>query len=83
VLSAFLPPLLCASFQFVFYCSFLSFFFFVGESDCLRGNAGLSQGWLAEYCMMLGAHLFGLLNVFQTGLEPVASGGCSSPVFSV
>jgi hypothetical protein len=32
--------------------------------------------------MMLGAHLFGLLNVSQAGLELVSGGG-SSPVFSV
>jgi hypothetical protein len=35
------------------------------------GYVGLSQGWLGEYCMMLGTHLFGLLNVSQGGLELV------------
>jgi hypothetical protein len=33
--------------------------------------------------MMLGAHLFGLLNVSRAGLEPAAGGCGSSPVFSV
>jgi hypothetical protein len=33
--------------------------------------------------MMLGAHLFGLLTVFQAGLELVAGGHGSPPVFSV
>jgi hypothetical protein len=32
---------------------------------------------------MLGAHLFGLLNVFQAGLELVAGSSGSSPIFSV
>jgi hypothetical protein len=32
---------------------------------------------------MLAAHLFGLLNVFQAGLELMAGGGSSPPVFSV
>jgi hypothetical protein len=38
---------------------------FVGGSVCPGGSAGLSQGWLREYRMMLGAHLFDLPNVSQ------------------
>jgi hypothetical protein len=49
----------------------------------LRGYAGLFQGWLGEYRMMLGAQLFGLPNVSKAGLEPASGGGVSSPVFSV
>jgi hypothetical protein len=50
-----LPPVLCVSFQFVVYSVV---FFFAGEgSVCLGGYAGLSQGWLGEYHLMLGAHL--------------------------
>jgi hypothetical protein len=33
--------------------------------------------------MMLGAHLFGLLNVSQAGLELVFGDGINPPVFSV
>jgi hypothetical protein len=36
-----------------------------------------------EYLMMLGAHLFGLPNVSQAGLELVFGSGGSPPVFSV
>jgi hypothetical protein len=32
---------------------------------------------------MIGTHLFGLLNVFQAGLELVPGNGGSPPVFSV
>jgi hypothetical protein len=52
-------------------------------SVCPGGYAGLSQVWLGEYHIMLGAHLFDLLNVSQAGLEPVTGGGGSPPVFSV
>jgi hypothetical protein len=45
-------PLLCVSFQFL-----IVLFFFVGASVCLGGYAGLSQGWLGEYYVMLGAYL--------------------------
>jgi hypothetical protein len=41
------------------------------------------RGGFGENCVMLGAHLFGLPNVSQAGLEPVAGGGISFPVFSV
>jgi hypothetical protein len=75
-----IPPfLLCASFQFIVY----SDFFFVDVSVCPGGYAGLPQRWLGEYCMTLGAHLFGLPNVSQAGLELVSGGGGSPPVFSV
>jgi hypothetical protein len=33
--------------------------------------------------MMLGVHLFGLLDVSQTGLEPVPGGSGKPPVFPV
>jgi hypothetical protein len=59
------------------------FFFFLWGSVCAGGYAGLSQGWLGEYHVMLGAHLFGLLNISQAGLELAAGGGGSPPVLSV
>jgi hypothetical protein len=47
-----LPPQLHVPFQFLVYYS--GFFFLSGgESVCPGGYAGLSQGWLWEYCMML------------------------------
>jgi hypothetical protein len=61
----------------------VQFFFFVGWSVCPEGYADLSQVWLGEYCMMLGAQLFGLPNVSHAGLELVAGGGESTPVLSV
>jgi hypothetical protein len=75
----FLPPLLCASFQFIIYSVFL---FFAGGSVCAGDYAGLSWRWLGEYHMMLGAHLFGMPNVSQAGLEPVSGVSGSPPVFS-
>jgi hypothetical protein len=66
-LSEFLPLLLCANFLFIY--------FFGGESVCPGGYAGLSQGWLGEYHMMLGTHLFGLPKVSQASLEPVYGSG--------
>jgi hypothetical protein len=48
-------------------------FFLGGDSVCPGGCAGLSWGWLVEYCVMLGAHLFGLPNVSQARLEPAAA----------
>jgi hypothetical protein len=53
-----------------------------GVSVCPGGYAGLSQEWLGEYCVMLGAHVFGLPKVSQAGLEPLGGGG-SPPVFSM
>jgi hypothetical protein len=81
-LSEFLLSLLCASFQFIVYYS-VFFFYWRGVSVCPVGYAGLSQGWLGEYCLTLGTNLLSLLNVSQAGLEPVSSGGGSPPVFSV
>jgi hypothetical protein len=46
---------------------------FLGGVSLPRGCVGLSQGWLGEFCEMRGTHLFGLLNVSQVGLEPVAA----------
>jgi hypothetical protein len=43
------------SFQFLVYYSV--FFLQSGESVFPGGYSGLSQGWLWEYCVMLGAHL--------------------------
>jgi hypothetical protein len=79
-LSEFLPHLLCASFQLLIYCSG---FFFYRRGICPGGYAGLLQQWLGENCMALGALLFGLLNVSQAGLEPVAGGDDNPPVFTV
>jgi hypothetical protein len=61
---------LCAKLQFTVYCSV--FFLVWGGSVCSGGHAGLSQGWLGEFLMMLGAHLFDLPNVLQAGLELAA-----------
>jgi hypothetical protein len=55
-LSATPPPLLCVPFQFFVYCSVFCFFVRWG-SVCPGAYAGLSQGWLWEYHMTLGAHL--------------------------
>jgi hypothetical protein len=73
-----LSPLLCASFPLI-----QVFFFLVGSSVCLGDYAGLSCVWLREYHVMLGAHLLGLLNVSQAGLELMDGSSSSSPVFSV
>jgi hypothetical protein len=48
------------------------FSFILGEVSLLRGCAGFFQGLLGEFHVMHGACLFGLLNVSQAGLEPVA-----------
>jgi hypothetical protein len=61
-------PLCCVL---VFSSLFIVQFFFVGGFFLPTGFAGLSQEWLGEYHVTLGAHLFGLLNVSQAGLEPV------------
>jgi hypothetical protein len=58
------------------------FFFFAWGISLPGGYAGLSQGW-GEYHVTLGAYLFGLLNVSQTGLESAAGSSGSPPVFSV
>jgi hypothetical protein len=71
-------PLYCVL---VFSSLFIQFLFWKGESDCPGGYAGLSQGWLGEYCVMLGTHLFGLSNVSQARLELVY-GGMEALLFS-
>jgi hypothetical protein len=48
-------------------------FFGVGIVSLPRGCADLSWGWLGEFHVTHGAHLFGLLNVLQAGLEPVVA----------
>jgi hypothetical protein len=78
---SFFPPLLCASFSLLFIVSFVLFFVGRGSSVCPGDYAGLSQRWLGEYCMMLGAYLFGLPNVSQAGLKLATGGGSSPPVF--
>jgi hypothetical protein len=75
-------PLCCVLvFSSLFIVQFCFFFCWVGGSVCPGGYVGLSQGWLGKYCMMLGAHLFGLPNVSQAGLEP-ASGSTGALLFS-
>jgi hypothetical protein len=59
------------------------FFFFAGGAVCPGGYAGLSQGLQGEYHVTLGAHLFGLLNISQVGLETASGSSGSTPVFSV
>jgi hypothetical protein len=84
VLSEFLPPQLCASFQFVVYSSgFWFLLFFVGGGVSLpRGLFWFIPGMAGGIPHESVIHLFGLPNVSQAGLEPVA--GSSSPhVFSV
>jgi hypothetical protein len=76
-----LPPSLVYFQHSHLFCSVLVFSlfiaqfwgFFVWESVSPGGYAGLSQGWLGEYLMMLGADLFGLPNVSQVGSPPVFS----------
>jgi hypothetical protein len=65
------PPLLCVSFQFLVYSVFCFVLFCLQGrgSVCPRGYAGLSQRWLGEYCMMLGAHVL----VFQMSPKQVWS----------
>jgi hypothetical protein len=46
--------------------------FIWGGLVCLRGYAGLSLGWLGEFHVTHGAHLFGLLNVSQAGFGTVS-----------
>jgi hypothetical protein len=76
-------PLLCVRFQFLVIVHLLSFFFVGGGSACPGCYSSLSQGWLREYCVMLGVHLFGLTNIFQASLDLVSVSGASSPFFSV
>jgi hypothetical protein len=53
-----------------------------GGVSLYGGYAGLSQGSLGEYHVMLGAHLFGMLDTSQAGLEPVSGGAGGSLLFS-
>jgi hypothetical protein len=69
VFSATLLPQLCASFQFVVYCSI--FFCVWGQSDKGTILVYLRGGW-GECWVMLGTHLFGLLTISQADLELVA-----------
>jgi hypothetical protein len=49
------------------------FFLFAGWGlVCPGGYAGLAQGWLWEYRVLLIAHL--LVCISQAGLEPVSGG---------
>jgi hypothetical protein len=73
-------PLCCVL---VFSSLFIVQNFFARVSICLGGYAGLSQGWLEEYLMMLVAHLFGLLNISQVDLELVSGSSGRPPIFSV
>jgi hypothetical protein len=77
------PPLLCVSFQFLFYCSvfFVFFFFFC------RARGPSAQGAMLIYSRVTGGILHDawsspvdLLNFSQTGLEP-ATGGTEAPLF--
>jgi hypothetical protein len=60
---------------------FLLLFLLGGGSVCPGEYAGLSQGWLWEYCMTLICSPVGLLDVSQAGLEP-ASGDTGALLFS-
>jgi hypothetical protein len=52
-----------------------------GGLVCPGGYAGLTQGWLWEYHVMLICSPVGLLDISQAGLEPV-SGGAGALLFS-
>jgi hypothetical protein len=63
------------SFQFLAYYSvFCLFVLWSRGLVCVGGYAGLSQGWLWEYHVMLVAYC-GLLDVYQGGLEPASGAG--------
>jgi hypothetical protein len=66
------------------FCSLfiVQFFLCFGRVSVCTGALWFTPGWLGERHMMLGAHLFGLLNVSHAGLE-LAVGGSSPSVFSV
>jgi hypothetical protein len=55
------------------YSSLLVIQFFGVDVSLPRGCAALSWGWLEEFCMMHGTHLFGLLNVSQASLKPATA----------
>jgi hypothetical protein len=54
------------------YSSLFINHFFVGVS-LPKGCAGLSWGWLGEFCMMYGDHPLVLSNVLQAVLEPAVA----------
>jgi hypothetical protein len=58
-------------------------FFLGGRGTLLRGSADLSWGWLGEFHMKCGAHLFGLSNGQFGASSSSCGGGGSSQVFSV
>jgi hypothetical protein len=70
----------CVIFQFLVYCS--GVFFQEGKS-AQGAMLVYNRGSWGEYRMMLCAHLFGLPNVSQAGLELVAYSSGIPPVFSV
>jgi hypothetical protein len=75
------PPFSSTTCSFSVPCLLFSFVLFCLQrkgSVCPGGYAGLSQGWLWEYYMMLGVHL--LVCISQAGLEP-ASGGVEALLF--
>jgi hypothetical protein len=94
LLSALLPFQPCPSTLFLcayntlyyvfLFSSLFIIHFFVGwgGSVCPGGYAGLSQGWLWEYHLMLICSPVVLLDVSQAGLEPV-SGGMGACFLSV
>jgi hypothetical protein len=59
------------------------FFFFLQGVSLPTGLWWFIPGWVGEYRVMLGAHLFGLPNASQAVLELVAGGSGSPSVFSV
>jgi hypothetical protein len=68
----------------VFSSLFILQVFLWGYCQSAQGAVlDFSGGWQGEYRVLLGAHLFGLSNVSQAGLELVAGGGGTPPVFSV
>jgi hypothetical protein len=62
-------------------CLFNFFWWGGGGSFCPGGYAGLSQGWLWEYHMLLICSPVGLLDISQAGLE-LASGDVGALLFS-
>jgi hypothetical protein len=73
-------PLCCV----LVFSSLFIHYFSGGEGVSMPwGLCWFIPGWLGEYNMTLGAHLFGLQNVSQAVLELASGHGKSSPVFSV
>jgi hypothetical protein len=77
-----LQPLCCMFFfSSLFIIQIFLLFFSQASVSLSRGYAGLSQGWLWEYCVPLICLPVGLLDVFQAGLVPT-SGGTGVLLFS-